>query len=87
MSKKHEKVYRALICFVHFTYVYAVTNCVSVSALASLVSARVGIISSSAGLKICLMNTVIKKCRLIIKKTRKKYDKIKLLGRANLGTI
>ena len=87
MSKKHEKVYRALIYFEHFTFVYAATNCVSVSAFASLVSVRVGITSSTAGLKICLINTVIKKFRLIIEKTRKKHDRIKLLRKANLGTI
>ena len=57
-----------------------VTGCVSVSAFASLVGIPVGITSFAATVKICVVTAGIKKYKSIIKKKRKKHDKIVLLG-------
>ena len=65
----------------------AVTDRVSVSAFNSLVAVPVGIKSSAVGLKFCAITAGIKKYKLIIKKKKKKHDKIVLLGNAKLDTI
>ena len=53
----------------------------------SLVGVPVGIASSAVGLKICAITAGIKKYKSIIKKNRKKHDKIVLLGKTKLDTI
>ena len=68
MSKKHEKVCRALNYFeLCLIFISAVSGCVSISAFASLVGVPVGTTSSAAGLKICAITTGIKKYKPIIK--------------------
>ena len=67
--------------------VSTVTSCVSISALASLVCVPAGIMSSAVGIKICAITAVIKKYKSIIKKRKKKHDKIVLLGKDQLDTI
>ena len=57
-----------------------VTDCVSISAFASLVCVPVGITSSAVEIKNCAITAGTKEYKLIIKK-RKKYDKIVLLGK------
>ena len=64
-----------------------ITSCVSVSAFASLVCVPVDITSSAVGIKICAINAGIKKYKSIIKKKKKKHDKIVLLGKSKLNTI
>ena len=64
-----------------------VTSCVSISAFASLVCVPVGITSSVVGLKICAVTAGIKKYKSIIKKIKKKHDKIVLLAKRKLDTI
>ena len=59
---------------------------VSVSAFASLVRVLVGITSSAIGIKICAITAGIKKYKSIIKKKKKKHDKIVLLGKDKLNT-
>ena len=56
-----------------------ITGCVSISAFASLVSVLVGITSFAVRLKICAITAEIKKYKSVIKKKKKKYDKIMLL--------
>ena len=56
-----------------------ITGCVSISAFASLVSVLVGITSFAVRLKICAITAEIKKHKSVIKKKKKKYDKIMLL--------
>ena len=68
-------------------FIFAVSGCVSISAFVSLVGVAVGIASFAVGIKICAITAVIKKYKLIIKKKRKKHDKIALLGKANLENI
>ena len=55
------------------------TGCISISAFASLVCVPVGIISYAIGIKLRLLTAGIKKS--IIKKKKKKHDKILLLGK------
>ena len=59
--------------------VSTVTGCVSISAFASLVWVPVGITSSAVGIKICEITARIKKYNLLIRKKKKKHDKIVLL--------
>ena len=63
------------------------TGCVSISSFASLVNIPIGITSSAVGLKICAITAGIKKYKLIIKKKKKKHDKIILLAKAKLNSI
>ena len=65
----------------------AVTGCVSISAFSSLVGLPIGTASSAVALKICAITAGIKKYKSIIKKKRKKHDKIVLLVKTKLKTI
>ena len=47
----------------------------------------IGIISSTIGLKICAITTRIDKYKSIIKKKKKKHDKIVLLAKSRLNSI
>ena len=59
-----------------------VTGCVSISAVASLAGTLIGITSSAVGLKICVSTAGIKRYESIIKKKKKKHDKIALLAKS-----
>ena len=59
----------------------AVSDYLSISAFASLVGLPVGIKSSAGGINICAITARIKKYKSILKKMKKKHDKIVLLGR------
>ena len=67
--------------------VSTVTGCVSMSAFASLACVPVGISSSGVGINICAIIAVIKKYKSIIKKKKKKHDKIMLSEKDKLNTI
>ena len=62
-------------------------GCVSISAFASLVRIRIGIASSTIGLKICVIGTGIRKYKLKINKKRKKHEKVVLLVKYKLNNI
>ena len=47
----------------------------------------IGIISSTIGLKICAITTGIDKYKSIIKKKKKKHDKIVLLAKSKLNSM
>ena len=64
-----------------------ITGCISISAFASSISIPIRITSSLIGLKICAIATGIKKHKSIIKKKKKKYDKIVLLKKTKLNKI
>ena len=64
-----------------------ITGCISISAFASLLGIPIGIMSSAIGLKICAVTAGIKKCKSIIKRKKKKHDKIVLLAKSNLSSI
>ena len=61
--------------------------CISISAIASLLSFLIGIMSSVIGLKICAITAGIKRYKSIIKKKKKKHDEIVLLTKSKLNTI
>ena len=63
------------------------TGSTSISAFTSLIGIPIGITSSAVGLKICLITAGIKKYKSIIKKKKKKHDKIILLAKAKLNSI
>ena len=63
------------------------TGCVSVSAFAFLVGIPVSIASSAVGSKIYVITSGIKKYKFVIKKKKKKHDKIVILARARLSSI
>ena len=68
-----KKVYRVLNYFEHFlVFVFAVSKCVSISVLASL---------------ICALTARIIKYKSVIKKKRKKLENIVLLAKATQNTI
>ena len=88
MSKKYKKVCTALNYTEHFLILAsAITVCASISAFSSLVGISIGITSSAIGLKICAIAAGFKKCKSIIKKKKKKHDKIVLLGKYKLNNV
>ena len=61
MSKKYKKVDRVLNYTEHLLILIStVTGCVSISDFASLVGIPIGIMSSTIGLKICVITAGIK---------------------------
>ena len=68
------------------TSISTVTGCVSISAFASLFGIPIGITSSTIGLKV-LITAGIKKCKSIIKKKKKRHDKILLLAKSKLNSV
>ena len=89
MSEKYKKTCKYLNRVEHLLILASiVTGWVSISAFASLVCIPVGITSSAVGIKVCgTVAAGIKKCKSIIKKKKKKHDKIVLLGKDKLNTI
>ena len=88
MSRKHQNVCITLSYIEHFFILAsAITRCISISAFTSLIGVPIGITSSTVGLKICVKTARIKKYMSIIKKKKKKQDKIVLLARLKLSRI
>ena len=80
MSKEHKKVFLTQNYIEHFFISGStVTGCILISAFTSLISILVGIMSCAIGLKICVVAAGIKKHKSIIKKNKKKHNKIVLL--------
>ena len=80
MSKKHEKMHETLNYVEHkLILTSALTGCVSISDFASLVGIPLQITSSAIGLKICVITAGVKKYKSIIKKNKKKHDRIVML--------
>ena len=52
-----------------------------------MIAISIGITSSAMGLKICAITAGIKKYKSIIKKKKKKHDKIVLLAKSKLNSI
>ena len=88
MSEKYKNTCKYLNYVEHLLIlVSTVTGCVSISGFASLVYVTVGIMSSAVGIKICAITAGIKKYKSIIKKKKRKHNKIVLLGKDNLNAI
>ena len=88
IREKHKKVDRALNYFEHFFICSSdVSGCVSIFAFTSLVGVPACIASPAIGLNICALTTGIKMHKSVIKKKRKKHDKIVLLAKTKLNII
>ena len=88
VSKKHKKVCTTLNYIEHvLILVSTITRCVSIFVFASLVGIPIGFTSSAIGLIICAVTSGIKKYKSIIKKKKKKHDKIVLLAKSKLNSI
>ena len=88
MSKKHKKVCTTLNCIEHFLILgYTITGYVFISAFASFVCIPIRITSSAIVLKICAITAGIKMYKSIIKKKKKKRDKLVLLAKSKLNSI
>ena len=88
MHKKHKKTSKYLNYVEHLLILASTTtSCVSVYAFVSLVCVPDRITSSAVGFKICAITAEIKKFKSIIKKKKKNYNKIELLGKSKLSTI
>ena len=88
MSKKRKNYCRILNYIDHsLIAISTITGCVSISAFASLVGILTGITSSVIELKTCVITAAIKKSKWIIKKKRKKHDKIVLSAKSKLSNI
>ena len=88
MSKKNKKVGTTLNYIEHFLILASTINgCISISAFSSLIGIPIGIASSAIGLKICAIATGIRKYKSIIKKKKKKHDKIVLLSKSKFNSI
>ena len=88
MSKIYKKACKYLNYVEHLVILAStITGCVSISAFASLVCVPADITSSAVGTNICAITAGIKKYKSIIKKKKKKHDKIVLLGKDKLNTI
>ena len=86
MSKKQEKVCTTLIYTEHFLVLAStITGFVFTATFASLIGIPLGITNSAITLKICATTAGIKKYKSIIKKNKKKYDKIVLLAKSKLN--
>ena len=84
MSRKRKKVCTTPN-YIQYFFVLAstITGCVLISAFASWLGISVGITSFAIGLRICAIAGGIKRYKSKIKKKKKKYDKIVLLGKVN----
>ena len=88
MSKKHKKICTTLSYIEPFLILAStITGCVFSSYFASLIGISIGIMSSAVGLKICAITARIKKYKSIIKKKKKKHDKIVSLAKSELNRI
>ena len=88
MCKGHKKVCKTLNYIEHVLILGSTTTgCVSISAFDSLVGICVGIRSSAIGLKFCAITAAIKKYKPIIKKKKKKHNKVVLLAKSKLNSV
>ena len=87
MNEKYKKTCKYLNYVENLlNLVSANTGCVSISAYASLVDINVAVTSYSVEINFCAIIARIKKYKPIIKKKKKKQDKIVLLGKYKLNT-
>ena len=88
MSKTHKNVSTTLTYIEHFLILAStITGCVSISAFLSLVDILVEITSSAIGLNIWAIIVGIEKFKLIIKKKKKKHDKMIILAKSTLNRV
>ena len=88
MSRKYKKVCTILNYIEDFHILaFTITGCISISSSISLIGILIGITSFAIGLKTCAITARIKKYKSIIKKEKKKNDKIILLAKSKLNGV
>ena len=88
LMSKNLKFYTTPKYVEHFLILAStITGCILISAFDSLLVIPTGITSSAISLKICAIAAWIKKNKSIIKKKKKKHDKIVLLAKSKLNNI
>ena len=88
MSNKQKKGCTTLNYIEHFLILDStITGCISISTFTSLIGISIAITSSALQLKIYVIVAGIKKCKSLIKKRKKKHDKIVLLAKSKLNSI
>ena len=65
----------------------AISGCISISFFASVLGIAIEITSSAIRLKTCVITAGTKKYMSVIKKRKKKHDKIVLLAKSKLNSI
>ena len=84
MSIKHKKICTTLNYIEYILIIaFTITGCVSISSFASLVDIPIGITISAIELKVCAITAGIKRCKSIIKKKKKKWDRKVLSAKLN----
>ena len=68
-------------------FLILVTGCISISVSAFLHGISIGITISAIGLNICAIIAGIKKYKSIIKKKKKKHDKLVLSAKTNIKVL
>ena len=87
MSRQHKKVCTTLNYIEHILILAStITGCISISDFAYLVGVSIGITSSAIGSKMCTIAARVKRFKSIIKKKKKKHDKIVLLTKPKLNS-
>ena len=87
MSKKHKKVCKTLSYIKHdFILSSTIAGCISISGFSYFTGFLVRITSYVIGLLICAIAAGIRKCKSIIKKKKKKYEKIVLLAKSKFNS-
>ena len=88
MSKKHKKACTTLNYIEHFLILAStITECISISVFASLTGIPIGNTSPAIQLEICVITAGLEKYESIIKKKKKKHDKMVLLAKSKLNSI
>ena len=88
ISKKHKKVCTTLNYIQHsLILISTITGCIFISAFASLVGIPIAIMNSAVGLTSCVLTAASKNYKSIIKKKKKKHDKIVLLAKSKLNSM
>ena len=87
ISRKHKKVCTTLNYIEHILILAStITGCISISDFAYLIGVSIGITSSAIGSKMCTIAARVKRFKSIIKKKKKKHDKIALLAKPKLNS-
>ena len=88
ISRKHKKVCTIVNYIKHFLILAsAMTGSILIAVFASLLGIHILITSSATGLKMYAIAAGIKMYKSIIKKWKKKHDKIVLLAKSKLNNI
>ena len=88
MTKKHKKVCTTLNSTKHILILGSTAaGCNSISDFAFLVSIPIGITTSAIGLRFWAISAAIRNYKSIIKKKKKKWNKIVLLAKCKLNSV